>query len=118
MSVERAPETPEAPTTTTALPPVPLTEEHLAPLAEHDDIAAVYVPDGRPDSVYTLAGAHEGDILDFYVETADQYVKFGYTRGPHGLRWTRFDPTPKDDAFVVSVREDLREHYRHLEVGE
>jgi hypothetical protein len=118
MSTESTPTVSDAPTATDALPPVPLTDEQLAPLTEHDAIDDVYVPDGRPDDVYTLAGGHEGDILDFYVETARQFVKFGYQSGPHGLRWERFEPTPKTDAFVVAVREELRENYRRLEVCE
>ena len=56
---------------TTALPPVPLCDDQLAPLLDQDGIEAVHVPDGRPRTVHTLADAHEGDILEFYVETPD-----------------------------------------------
>ena len=104
---------------TDALPPVPLTDDQLVPLLDQEAIEAVYVPDGRPEAVYTLAGGHGGDILEFYVETATKYVKFRYTMGPDGLRlaWQRFGPWPKDDPHIEVLEMDLKD-YRELEVSE
>jgi len=104
---------------TDALPPAPLTEECLAPLLDQDAIEDIHVPDGRPEDVYTLAGTHEGDILKFYVETPDQYVKFRYTMAPdgRGLAWHRCEPWQKDGPHIEVLGADL-EDYAPLEVDE
>jgi len=101
---------------TNALPPVPLTEDQLEPLADHESIDAVYVPEGRPETVYTLAGGHRGDVLEFYVETTDQYVKYRYGPAEGGLAWTRCEPWSKEDPHVDLAERDL-EDYRPLEVS-
>jgi len=106
------------PRPTNALPPAPLTDEQLAPLAAHDAIDAVYVPDGRPETVHTLAGEHAGDILKFYVETADaDYVKFRYTMAPdgRGLAWHRHDRVPLDHRLADVIGAELEDDYRRLE---
>jgi len=115
-----APGTAGPPRPTDALPPVPLTDDQLAPLADHDAIGAVYVPDGRPEDVYTLEGDHEGDILEFYVETADcDYVAFRYTMAPNdrGLAWVRHDRIPLDHWLADAIAAELDERYCRLEVN-
>lgn len=104
-------------TPTDALPPVPLTDDQLEPLDRKDAVEAVHVPDSRPEAVHTLAGRHRGDIMDFYVETADQFVKYGYTMAAdgRGLAWHKYLPTSKDERAYEAVRMDL-EDYRRLEV--
>lgn len=101
---------------TSALPPVPLTDAHLTPLLDQDVVEAVYVPDDRPEAVHTLAGRHEGDILEFYVETIDAFVKFRYDMAPGGLAWHRCEPWPKTDRDVEAVYMDLEDYHR-LEVS-
>ena len=116
MSGSAAPDPADTPRPARGLPPVPLTDEQLAPLADQDTVEAVYVPDGRPASVVTRAGEHRGDILEFYIETDGKYVKFGYTMGGGGLAWKRYAPTAKTETglSVLAVRRDL-ENYRRLE---
>jgi len=97
------------------LPPVPLTDEQLAPLAARDDVDAVYVPNGRPETVYTLAGNHQGDIMKFYVEFAGSYVKFRYGPTENGLAWLRHEPTSKTEPLGEYVAESIAEDYRPLE---
>jgi hypothetical protein len=98
------------------LPPVPLTDEQLAPLAARDDVDAVHIPDGRPESVYTLSGSHDGDILEFWVEFPDRYVAFRYGPTGTGLAWLRHDSVWKDEPIAECQEDVLDEDYRHLEV--
>jgi len=92
-----------------------MTDDQLRDLADHEAIEAVHVPEDRPNSVTTRAGTHRGDILDFFVETDDNYVKFAYVSGPNGLRWGRFDPCSKDGNTVDLVAAHVDEEYRPLE---
>ena len=102
------------------LTPVPLTDAHLKTLAEADSILTVWVPDERPENVATGGGAcdHEGDILEFWVETTDNYVKCAYTTSEDydGVSWYRFKPTSKDasDLDLELVKRSITEEYRSL----
>ena len=97
------------------LPPVPLTDKQLAPLAARDDVDAVHVPDGRPETVTTRAGTHRGDILDFYVEFGGSYVKFRHGQTRTGLAWLRHEPAPKGEGIGEYVAVNIAEDYRRLE---
>jgi hypothetical protein len=74
-----------------SLPTVPLTEDGLAPLADHNDVVAVYVfPDRATDVI--LAGleapeTHSGDILHFWIEQEDEYRKVCYEPADDGMGW-------------------------------
>jgi len=107
------------------LPPVPLTDDQLCPLLEHDRVVDVWLPAHRPPSVYTLAGKHEGDVLEFYLETTDRFVRFVYEPGERGgLRW-RSAPAgiPKDpgtddtipDALAADAVERITDEHDRLD---
>jgi len=100
-----------------ALPPVPVTDEQLEPLVEHDRFEAVWVPEGRPEGVYTGAGAHADDILKFWIETADGYVPFTYTSREGGLGWHRGTPTRRDEEASELIEGIVRDGYRPLREG-
>lgn len=95
-----------------AIPPVPMTDEQLVPLLDQDNIEAVHVPDARPETVQTLAGTHQGDILEFYVETATTFVKFQYDMAPGGLAWKRCEPWEKNDPHITVLESDLEDYHR------
>lgn len=101
------------------LPPEPLTERQLAPLAAQSDAETVWVPQDRPETVYTMAGEleHEGDIMSFYIETGSVIVKYGYTSTRAGLAWVKFAPWAKDADDIGLIRGTLDEAYRPLEAG-
>ena len=106
------------PTRSDALPPVPLTDGHLEAVADNDSIRSVWVPDGRPKSVTTRAGEHSGDILSFWLETADKYVKYEYTSPEgDGLAWYQFKPTAKDASDVALIEHSIKDEYRPLSGG-
>lgn len=108
----------DVPTRSDALPAVPLTDADLEDLADKDSIHTVWVPDGRPESVETRAGEHEGDILSFWLETGDKYVKYEYTSPEgDGLAWYRFEPTAKDAPDVEVIKHSIDEDYRPLAGG-
>jgi hypothetical protein len=106
------------------LPPIPLTDAQLRPLLEHGDVVDVWLPAHRPPTVYTLAGEHRGDVLEFYVETPDRFVRFVYEPGDRGgLRW-RSAPAgiPKDpdeddtipDGLAVDAVDRITTEYDRL----
>jgi len=95
-----------------ALPPVPLTDELLSTLLSQDKIVAVHIPDDRPETVQTLAGTHQGDILEFYIETTSIFVKFRYDMAPGGLSWHRCDPWKKDDQHIELLESDLESYHQ------
>ena len=106
-----------------SLPAVPLTDEKLRPLLAKDKIISVWTPSTR-SPVATAGGAieHEGDILDFYIETEEAYIAVRYTspdgeRG--GLAWYRAPvPTYKDEQAVVVIESDLEENYQRVGEGQ
>lgn len=101
------------PQRSTAIPPLPLVDDQLVDLADHPKIEAVWVPDPetRPANVYSLAGRHAGTILEFWVETADEYVNFRWEPADgEGLAWCRRDPTPKGEADTILVEETLEDY--------
>jgi hypothetical protein len=101
-----------------ALPPVPVTDEQLEPLVEHDRVREVWVPDGRPRSVHTRAGAHDGDVLKFWIETGDGFVPFTYTSGDEsGLGWHRGTPTRHDEDEAELIERIVRDDYQPLQEG-
>lgn len=105
-------------TRTELLPPVPLTDDVLEQLAEREEIREVWVPEGRPNSIRTRAGVHTGDILAFWIETGDCYVKFEYTsEDGRGLAWHRKQPTQKDEYVSEAVERDLADGYQPLREG-
>jgi hypothetical protein len=100
-----------------SLPPAPLRDKHLAGLLDREDVAEVWVPEDRPESVATGGGEieHSGDILDFWIELGDKYVPLRYTSpdGVDGVAWYRFLPTGKDEPAADMVTATL-EDYRPL----
>jgi len=99
--------TSDAATPIFALPPVPLTDEFLLQLAADNQVEQLWVPTGRPASVTTRAGVHEGDILKFWVERAGDYTPFEYRTGVAGLRWYRYQRTTKDEDLGSILAEHL-----------
>lgn len=97
------------------LPPVPLSDGDLRDVEHHPDVVRVWVPIARPETVYTLAGQHAGDILEFWVETDTRYVSYHYTTpdGAH-LAWYRSEPTPKGHTAGAAVEETINKEYRPL----
>lgn len=115
MSAADRPSNADGPSRTDAIPPRPLTREQLTPIADQDAIDAVWVPSELPERVYTLAGAHQGRILEFYVETETAYVKFRYAPGDGvGLAWRRHEPISKDADDVELVESVLEDDYEPL----
>lgn len=100
-------ETLDAATPIFALPPVPLTDEFLLQLAADDSVEQLWVPTGRPASVTTRAGVHEGNILKFWIERAADYTPFEYRTGEEGLRWYRYERTTKDEEIGSIIAEQL-----------
>jgi len=101
------------------LPTVPLSNSDLQPLADRAEIEAVWVPSSRPASVETRAGVHDGDILDFYIETREAYYPVRYTSPEDtdaGLAWYRaVISTGKDEPICDLVEETLASDYYRLE---
>lgn len=98
-----------------ALLPVPLSDGDLRDVKHHSDIVRVWVPINRPETIYTLAGQHAGDILEFWVEADTQYVSCRYT-APNGayLAWYRSEPTPKGHTAAEAIGETINKKYRPL----
>jgi hypothetical protein len=98
---------PDAATPIFALPPVPLTDDFLLQLATDDSVEKLWVPTGRPATVTTRTGVHEGDILKFWIERANDYTPFEYRTGEAGLRWYRFERTTKGEDIGSIVAKTL-----------
>jgi hypothetical protein len=99
--------TPAGATPIFALPPVPLTDDFLLQLAADDEVQQLWVPTARPASVTTRAGVHEGDILKFWIERAQDYTPFEYRTGEAGLRWYRFERTTTNEELGSILAEHL-----------
>jgi hypothetical protein len=99
--------TPAGATPIFALPSVPLTDDFLLQLVVNDQVQQLWVPTGRPASVTTRAGVHEGDILNFWIERAQDYTPFEYRAGEAGLRWYRFERTTKNEELGSILADHL-----------
>lgn len=107
-----------SPTRSDALPPVLLTDADLEAVADTDSVHSVWVPNEQSKSVTTLTEEYSGDILSFWLETADKYVKYEYT-SPEGddLAWYQFKSTAKDAPDVALIEHSIEDESRPLSGG-
>lgn len=91
-----------------SLPPVPLTDEILEDVDLPDGVT-LWVSKTRPKSVTTSRGRHEGDVIDFFVETENCYARYTYSG-----KWYRYKQIRKDGEYVETFEEFIEDDYRPL----
>jgi len=101
------------PERSTAIEPVPLTVSKTKEMLEADEVETVWIPQKRVENVITLDGKHEGDILNFWVETKTSYVKYNYEPGESDslLAWHKYKPTMKDGNDAGMIKEVITDDY-------